>query len=83
MTTVILQDMAAGGWLRFGQPLDVSAAYRLDEVRPALQRVPEGLERGLHAAGFLSYEAAPAFDPALSAHPPAADFPLAGEKPGS
>jgi para-aminobenzoate synthetase / 4-amino-4-deoxychorismate lyase len=43
---------------------------------PALERI-EALvnERGLYAAGFMSYEAAKAFDAAFSTHP-AADFPL-------
>ena len=34
------------------------------------------VNNGLYAAGFVSYEAAPAFDPALTTHPPD-DFPLA------
>ncbi len=37
---------------------------------PCLERVAAGVARGLHAAGFLAYEAAPAFDPALRTHPP-------------
>ena len=34
--------------------------------------VEQGLSEGLHAAGFVSYEAAAAFDPALTTQPPSA-----------
>ncbi len=48
--------------LVFGEPIEVVRADRPDQVRPALQRVSEAAARGLHAAGFVAYEAAPAFD---------------------
>jgi para-aminobenzoate synthetase/4-amino-4-deoxychorismate lyase len=44
---------------------DAVVARRLDDVVPALQRVDELTARGLWAGGFVAYEAAPAFDPAL------------------
>ncbi|MBI5955128.1 MAG: aminodeoxychorismate synthase component I [Chloroflexi bacterium] len=53
-------------WLHFTNPQRVICAERLDEVHNALQegeRLVE--EKGWHAAGFVSYEAAPAFDSAL------------------
>jgi para-aminobenzoate synthetase/4-amino-4-deoxychorismate lyase len=54
----------------------VVAAHRLPDVMPALAAVAKAVEeRGLWAAGFVSYEAAPAFDPALETHPPDG-FPL-------
>jgi para-aminobenzoate synthetase/4-amino-4-deoxychorismate lyase len=46
------------------------AAHRIDEVLPVLARVEEAVAGGAWAAGFLAYEAAPAFDAALAAHPP-------------
>jgi para-aminobenzoate synthetase/4-amino-4-deoxychorismate lyase len=53
-------------WLHFANPLRVICAERLDEVRDALQEVERLVEeKGWHAAGFVSYEAAPAFDSAL------------------
>ena len=57
-------------WLYFSNPRHVLTAEYLDDVRPAIQE----LERLIfmhrwHAAGFLSYEAAPAFDPALQTKP--------------
>ncbi|MEI2688691.1 MAG: hypothetical protein V9H69_02875 [Anaerolineae bacterium] len=40
---------------------------------PALRRVVAGVEaEGLHAAGFIAYEAAPGFDPALVVRGPVA-----------
>ena len=39
---------------------------QVDEVLPILNRVETAVEKdGVYAAGFISYEAAPAFDPAL------------------
>ena len=53
-------------WLHFANPLRVICAERLDEVRDALQEVERLVEeKGWHAAGFVSYESAPAFDSAL------------------
>ncbi|QBG47589.1 aminodeoxychorismate synthase component I [Verrucomicrobia bacterium S94] len=59
-------------WLRFQHPEKVLKAERLEEVLPA---IGEAEQSGLYAAGFLSYEAAPAFDPALRVHD-SGDFPL-------
>jgi para-aminobenzoate synthetase/4-amino-4-deoxychorismate lyase len=52
----------AGKWLYFGAPEKVLRTERIDEVLPLLR---EAEESGLYAAGFLSYEAAPAFDSVL------------------
>ncbi|MBI2441773.1 MAG: aminodeoxychorismate synthase component I [Lentisphaerae bacterium] len=62
--------------LAFSNPVRIFSAIALAEVKPCLQRVAAEVAQGLYAAGFLSYEAAPAFDPALSAHP-GAELPLA------
>ncbi len=45
------------------------------EVLPALHRVEEAVARGLHAAGFVSYEAATGLETGLATRP-AAGFPL-------
>ncbi|HEY0438081.1 MAG TPA: chorismate-binding protein, partial [Phenylobacterium sp.] len=75
--TVILHDATAGRWLHFRQPLQVFAAHALAEVLPALQAAEALVEaRGLYAAGFLSYEAAPAFDPSFQVRAEDPDFPL-------
>jgi len=53
-------------WLRFENPQRVIWAEHPDQVRGALREVERLVEqKGWHAAGFVSYEAAPAFDSAL------------------
>lgn len=53
----------------FARPWRVIVATELTDVQPALQDVEHLVnEKGWHAAGFLSYEAASAFDPALQTH---------------
>ncbi|MFH1476657.1 MAG: aminodeoxychorismate synthase component I [Verrucomicrobiota bacterium] len=64
------------GELVFSNPVIILAATRLTEVRACLQQVAAKVSQGLYAAGFLTYEAAPAFDAALCAHPPG-NLPLA------
>ena len=48
----------------FRNPVQIIRAERIDDVIPALRSVQKAVDEGWHAAGFLSYEAAPAFDPA-------------------
>ncbi|MDF7826092.1 chorismate-binding protein [Pontiellaceae bacterium B12227] len=62
----------AGRWLHFQCPEKVLVAERIEDVLPMLQ---EAEASGLFAAGFISYEAAPAFDRALSTMAPDG-FPL-------
>ena len=63
---VILRDAAGGRWLRFTRRRQLVMARTLADVAAALHRVEEAVTRdGLYAAGFVSYEAAPAFDPSL------------------
>ncbi len=60
----------AGETLLFRRPLETVQATRLDEVLGVLQAVQRASEAGLYAAGYVTYEAAPAFDGALTTHPP-------------
>jgi para-aminobenzoate synthetase/4-amino-4-deoxychorismate lyase len=46
----------------------VVRADTVGEVLPALAEVERAVAEGLHAAGFVAYEAAPAFDAALATH---------------
>src|SRR5215208_5916763 len=63
---VLLRDN--GQWLYFSNPHKVIGAGKLEEVLPALAEIEDLLSaRQWHAAGFVSYEAAPAFDAALHA----------------
>lgn len=61
----------------FVEPLERLEASAVDGVRPLLDAVDTATRRGLHAAGYVAYEAAPAFDPALAAHPRLEGLPLA------
>ena len=65
------------GWLHFHHPLKLIVVHRLDEIQAALLEVEDQVtRRGRWAAGFLSYEAAPAMDSAMQVKPAGADFPL-------
>ena len=68
---VLIARRDRGDWLRFRKPVAMVTAYRVEDVAPALVEVEGRVNaQGLHAAGFVSYEAAPAFDAALTAHAP-------------
>ena len=57
-------------------PCEIIETCRHDEVMDCLRHVEQQVEsQGLHAAGFVSYEAAPAFDRALCVRE-APEFPL-------
>ena len=63
--TVLLQD--GDSWLHFSQPRRLLCAWTAEAVRPALAEMARAVEQeGLYAAGFLSYEAAPGLDAALT-----------------
>ncbi len=51
-------------YFRFVDPVKVLVADRIDQVIPCLEQVENGLKKGLYAAGYVSYEASPAFDSA-------------------
>ena len=53
-------------WLSFENPVEVLTARTPDEVFQCLKKIESS---GLWAAGFVSYEAAGAFDDALQTHP--------------
>jgi len=54
-------------WLRFSEPVEVLTARTPDEVLHCLEEIETSR---LWAAGFISYEAADAFDSALKTHAP-------------
>lgn len=68
-------DGPAGTSLSFARGREVRADT-LDEVRDALAHLHEAVSNGAWATGYVTYEAAPAFDTALVAHTPAAGRPL-------
>ena len=55
-------------WLSFTDPVDTIVAWTLDDVLPAMERVDAAASDGLWAVGFVSYDAGPAFDPAIASH---------------
>ncbi|MFC1976003.1 chorismate-binding protein [Chloroflexota bacterium] len=73
---VVIHDAATEQWLHFQSPRKVIEAMCIEEVMPQLRLVEQMVQQhGLYAAGFISYEAAPAFDTALQVRSPDS-FPL-------
>jgi len=74
--TVLLHDASIQQWLWFQDPVQVYAAWNVESVLSLLETVEREVStHGLYGAGFVSYEAAPAFDAAFVARP-AVTFPL-------
>ncbi len=63
------------GCLRFSRLTDIVLCHKVGQVIPALNRIEKAVRSGLHAAGFISYEAAAAMDPLYQTFP-ANDLPL-------
>ena len=70
---IVLRD--GDSWLHFANPQRIIFADQLHDVLPALREVEDSVNNGFHAAGFLSYESAPAFDSVPKAHS-SSGFPL-------
>jgi para-aminobenzoate synthetase/4-amino-4-deoxychorismate lyase len=66
----------AGRSFAFVEPRGEIVAYALDEVVPAVRAVEAAVAQGEHAAGYIAYEAAPAFALGLATRAPAAGLPL-------
>lgn len=67
----VLYHVETGSWLEFSRPVREVCAWRETGVLPALAEVERDVEQGGRTAvGFISYEAAPAFDAALTVRPP-------------
>jgi para-aminobenzoate synthetase/4-amino-4-deoxychorismate lyase len=63
---VVLQDAQGSRWLAFSDPVQIVSASRSGEIGEKLAQVEAAINGdGLFAAGFISYEASPAFDSAL------------------
>ncbi|WP_230628556.1 aminodeoxychorismate synthase component I [Sphingomonas sp. Leaf37] len=62
---VLLDDARAdgAGARLYVDPVEIVTAGRLDQVVPALERLRGAASRGLHAAGYLTYEAGAALMP--------------------
>jgi para-aminobenzoate synthetase / 4-amino-4-deoxychorismate lyase len=62
--------------LVFASPVETIEASELNEVVPALKRVEKLAGAGRWCVGFVAYEAAPAFDPAMTVRDRIAQLPL-------
>lgn len=67
MEEAVFQQRGVAGprWLHCEGLDSVIEAHRPEDVAPALSAVRAAADRGLYAAGFMSYEAAGGLDPAL------------------
>jgi para-aminobenzoate synthetase/4-amino-4-deoxychorismate lyase len=71
---VLLDDARATGAAParlYRSPVEIVEARDVAAVKPALERLRAARHRGLHAAGFLAYEAATVFEPILGDLPQA------------
>ena len=72
-TVIDFKDL--GRRLIFSQPIKELKTRELAEVRAILQEVEDWQKKGFYAVGYVSYEAAPAFEEKLQVH----KSPLLGE----
>jgi para-aminobenzoate synthetase/4-amino-4-deoxychorismate lyase len=66
-----LDDCGPKGRACFTRPAEIIVARSACEVRPALRRIERAAAGGMYAAGYVAYEAAPAFDRAFVVRPDA------------
>lgn len=74
--SVVLYDAREQHWLHFHSPIATLTASCPTEILPLLNAVQQQVNQGYYAAGFMSYEASPAFDPSFRVQP-CPEFPLA------
>ncbi|WP_430788097.1 aminodeoxychorismate synthase component I [Virgibacillus flavescens] len=48
--------------LKFSNPIDVICTWNLEDVLSSFEKVQKAVDAGYYAAGYVTYEAAPAFD---------------------
>ena len=75
---VLFDDMRLNGAAArlYEGPAEEIAAYAIDEVQPALERLREAVGAGRHAAGYIAYDAAYSLEPKLWALARHGDGPL-------
>lgn len=62
-------------WLRFDEPIETVTAWELADVLSAVSKAEQATREGHWVVGLLSYDAGPAFDPAVTSQRDA-DVPL-------
>lgn len=70
-------DAVAGTITQFASPTASHVARSVAEVRGVIDAAHTAARRGRYAVGFVAYEAAPAFDPAMAVRDVPAGTPLA------
>lgn len=73
--TVICRLPDSGSWGMFSRPEQILEAWSPESVKDVLHQLEDSLNAGKYAAGFISYEAAGAFDRALEVHA-STEFPV-------
>lgn len=66
LTEALLRFGHDRDWLRFTDPLETTTVWELDGVLDALERAEAATHEGRWVVGLLSYDAGPAFDPAVA-----------------
>ncbi len=73
LRSAVLREPERSVWLQFADPVECFATHQVDEVKQILAAAQARVQNeALYAVGYLSYEAAPAFDEALTTHSPGA-----------
>lgn len=73
--SILLRDPSTQLWWHFSDPIQVITASDPKEVLSVLEAISSYVQQGYYSAGFLSYEAASALDPAYQTKS-IQDFPL-------
>lgn len=77
LNSAVLYDTQQQQWLYFHSPAKILVAREMAEVLPLLKTLQqETLQQGYYAVGWISYEAAPAFDSSFRVRADS-EFPLA------
>jgi para-aminobenzoate synthetase/4-amino-4-deoxychorismate lyase len=74
--STLLKDPSTELWWHFSDPIQVIEVSDRKEVLSGLATISDYVNQGYYSAGFLSYEAAAAFDPAYQTQALDQDFPL-------
>jgi anthranilate/para-aminobenzoate synthase component I len=63
---VLLDDMRSGRAALYSRPVEVIEVREPDQVGPAMKRLRQTKAEGVHAAGFIGYEAGHVLEPKLA-----------------
>lgn len=66
LTTALLRFGPDRDWLRFDEPLETVTVWELSDVLEAVDKAEQATMAGHWVVGLLSYDAGPAFDPAVT-----------------